>query len=216
MLPAEDGQGIFLHSRFPSPSLYHTLPTDCLLVVQSLHFLIDQSVAALRSQTGLPRPEPHRIGRMGCVQAKPGSMDDLSAKGLDKLKQEYGYRARGGPGYMGSRRSTSQRQLQADPRGRRRPPVSRGKECGGGGSDSGGGGGGGAGKLGGAEVERAGNGSSGNVFGRPSQGDEEETVEGWPKWLVNNVPRRFLEGLVPKSADSYRKIDKVMKSVDIV
>lgn len=88
-----------------------------------------------------------------------------------------------------------------------------GKEGSGGGGDGDSGGSGG--KLGGAEVERAGNGSSGNVFGGLSQG-EEDTLEGWPKWLVNNVPRRVLEGLVPKSADSYRKIDKVMKSVHIV
>lgn len=38
---------------------------------------------------------------------------------------------------------------------------------------------------------------------------EDELVDGWPRWLVNNIPRDVLAGLVPKSADSYIKIDKV-------
>ncbi|XP_016475992.1 putative serine/threonine-protein kinase At1g54610 [Nicotiana tabacum] len=38
---------------------------------------------------------------------------------------------------------------------------------------------------------------------------EEELIDGWPKWLVDNIPREALAGLVPKSADSYDKIDKV-------
>ncbi|KAJ8765774.1 hypothetical protein K2173_014896 [Erythroxylum novogranatense] len=37
----------------------------------------------------------------------------------------------------------------------------------------------------------------------------EELVGGWPKWLVQNVPREVLAGLVPKSADSYDKLAKV-------
>ncbi|PHU20192.1 putative serine/threonine-protein kinase [Capsicum chinense] len=39
--------------------------------------------------------------------------------------------------------------------------------------------------------------------------EEEELIDGWPKWLVDNIPRQVLAGLVPKSADSYDKIDKV-------
>ena len=38
---------------------------------------------------------------------------------------------------------------------------------------------------------------------------EDETVDGWPKWLVDNVPREALAGLVPKSAESYIMINKV-------
>ncbi|PKA63550.1 putative serine/threonine-protein kinase [Apostasia shenzhenica] len=38
---------------------------------------------------------------------------------------------------------------------------------------------------------------------------EDELINGWPRWLVNNIPRKVLAGLVPKSADSYVKIDKV-------
>ncbi|PKU63283.1 probable serine/threonine-protein kinase At1g54610 isoform X1 [Dendrobium catenatum] len=37
----------------------------------------------------------------------------------------------------------------------------------------------------------------------------DELVDGWPRWLVNNIPKDVLAGLVPKSADSYVKIDKV-------
>ncbi|KAJ8541483.1 hypothetical protein K7X08_002299 [Anisodus acutangulus] len=39
--------------------------------------------------------------------------------------------------------------------------------------------------------------------------EDEELVDGWPKWLVDNIPRKALAGLVPKCADSYDKIDKV-------
>lgn len=37
----------------------------------------------------------------------------------------------------------------------------------------------------------------------------DETVDGWPKWLVENVKGDVLAGLVPKSADSYDKLAKV-------
>lgn len=37
-----------------------------------------------------------------------------------------------------------------------------------------------------------------------------EFVEGWPKWLVDNIPRNVLDTLVPKSADSYIKLGKVI------
>ncbi|MED6188478.1 hypothetical protein PIB30_086348 [Stylosanthes scabra] len=36
-----------------------------------------------------------------------------------------------------------------------------------------------------------------------------EFVDGWPKWLVDNIPRHVLDSLVPKSADSYIKLGKV-------
>ncbi|KAL1295420.1 hypothetical protein AAHE18_19G210000 [Arachis hypogaea] len=34
-------------------------------------------------------------------------------------------------------------------------------------------------------------------------------VDGWPKWLVDNVPPQVFGGLVPRSAESYKMIDKV-------
>ncbi|KAK7316989.1 hypothetical protein RJT34_00856 [Clitoria ternatea] len=36
-----------------------------------------------------------------------------------------------------------------------------------------------------------------------------ESVNGWPKWLVDNIPANVLANLVPKSADSYKKLAKV-------
>ncbi|TKY60377.1 serine/threonine-protein kinase [Spatholobus suberectus] len=36
-----------------------------------------------------------------------------------------------------------------------------------------------------------------------------EFVDGWPKWLVDNIPQNILASLVPKSADSYDKLGKV-------
>ncbi|XP_059309990.1 probable serine/threonine-protein kinase At1g54610 [Lycium ferocissimum] len=48
-------------------------------------------------------------------------------------------------------------------------------------------------------------GTSGN--GRKIGGDE--LVDGWPKWLVDNIRKEVLVGLVPKTADSYDKLAKV-------
>ncbi|KAJ8544093.1 hypothetical protein K7X08_028604 [Anisodus acutangulus] len=56
---------------------------------------------------------------------------------------------------------------------------------------------------------RIGNDSShrGTSGGRKIGGDE--LVDGWPKWLVDNIPKEVLVGLVPKTADSYHKLAKV-------
>lgn len=39
---------------------------------------------------------------------------------------------------------------------------------------------------------------------------KDELVDGWPRWLVDNIPSKVLAGLVPKSADSYEKLAKVI------
>nr|XP_004292510.2 PREDICTED: probable serine/threonine-protein kinase At1g54610 [Fragaria vesca subsp. vesca] len=39
--------------------------------------------------------------------------------------------------------------------------------------------------------------------------DDDELVDGWPKWLTDNISKDVLAGLAPKSADSYDKLDKV-------
>ncbi|KAK7350853.1 hypothetical protein VNO77_09855 [Canavalia gladiata] len=36
-----------------------------------------------------------------------------------------------------------------------------------------------------------------------------EFVNGWPMWLVDNIPKNVLANLVPKSADSYEKLAKI-------
>lgn len=43
----------------------------------------------------------------------------------------------------------------------------------------------------------------------------DELVDGWPKWLVDNIPKEVLAGLVPKSADSYDKLAKVSFSIHL-
>lgn len=66
------------------------------------------------------------------------------------------------------------------------------------------------GKLIGREEKEGVNG--GNVSRRIFMEDEEEDEElaqGWPKWLLDNVSRKVLAGLVPKSAESYDKLAKV-------
>ncbi|KAJ0041197.1 hypothetical protein Pint_27033 [Pistacia integerrima] len=45
------------------------------------------------------------------------------------------------------------------------------------------------------------------VVKKKIEGDE--LVDGWPKWLVDNIPPDVLASLVPKSADSYDKLAKV-------
>uniref|UniRef100_A0A0E0IF20 [RNA-polymerase]-subunit kinase n=1 Tax=Oryza nivara TaxID=4536 RepID=A0A0E0IF20_ORYNI len=43
---------------------------------------------------------------------------------------------------------------------------------------------------------------------QPAPRREDELVDGWPTWLLDNVPREALQGIVPKSADAYDKIAK--------
>lgn len=57
-------------------------------------------------------------------------------------------------------------------------------------------------------------GSDGGVVTRrssvsPKLDNSDELVDGWPKWLTDNVPKDALDGLIPKSADAYDKLDKV-------
>lgn len=37
----------------------------------------------------------------------------------------------------------------------------------------------------------------------------DEYVDGWPKWLVDNIPSSVLATILPRSADSYEKLAKV-------
>ncbi|XP_050208151.1 probable serine/threonine-protein kinase At1g09600 [Mercurialis annua] len=52
------------------------------------------------------------------------------------------------------------------------------------------------------------NGGVGKVSHLKKIGDDDH-VGGWPKWLVDNIPKEALAGLIPKSADSYDKLAKV-------
>lgn len=42
----------------------------------------------------------------------------------------------------------------------------------------------------------------------------DEFIGGWPRWLVENVPKDALAGLVPKTADSYDKLAKVIMNFE--
>ncbi|KAL5818570.1 hypothetical protein ACOSQ4_022412 [Xanthoceras sorbifolium] len=122
---------------------------------------------------------------MGCVQAKNSTYSPPPA--LEKLKVESGYVK----GVSGGRVIVVKN---------------------GGGSGGGGGGGGGEKRVSreGERVKNVGGGGDGvsRKSVRKKIGDD-ELVEGWPKWLVDNISREVLASLVPKSADSYDKLAKV-------
>lgn len=122
---------------------------------------------------------------MGSVQAK--NSKSSPAKGLAKLKTENEHV---GTGMLGQRRSTGQRYNERELGGGRirRPELPVVPER----SDEG-------------KVIN-GDGKRDLQWGNAEDG---EVVDGWPKWLIDNVPSEALEGLVPKSAESYHKIDKV-------
>lgn len=122
---------------------------------------------------------------MGCVQGKHSVNSSPTPGGLEKLKMESGYVGKGD--IAGHRRSTGQRYS-----GRLPKPEQPTRKYNGG---------------------RAGNGEerklsdTGTV--RFVEFGGEEVVDGWPKWLTDNVPREVLGGLIPKSAENYDKLAKV-------
>lgn len=122
---------------------------------------------------------------MGCAQGKYSVSSSPTPGGLEKLKMESGYVGKGD--MAGPRRSTGQRYS-----GRLPKPEQPTR------------------KYNGA---RAGNGEerklsdTGRV--RFVEVGGEEVVDGWPKWLTDNVPREVLGGLIPKSAENYDKLAKV-------
>ena len=124
-------------------------------------------------------------------------------RGLEKLKMENGYMGKGG--FVGHRRSTGQRYSEQGRVYRPEPP----KKLNGFGSADGVVAGGAAGKEGnfnGNEKQR----SNETVEKRKVLVVGDEMVDGWPKWLIDNIPKEVLGGLVPKSAESYDKLDKVI------
>ncbi|KAK9949883.1 hypothetical protein M0R45_005393 [Rubus argutus] len=142
---------------------------------------------------------------MGCIQTKTNSPTH-GPRGLDKLKVDHGYVTYvkgGGEGRPDGSKASAKETVKLV---RFNAEVK---------ADSGGGGGGAGGKgVVNRETERGGNGGGGggNVSGRllvKQTGGDDDIVDGWPKWLVDNVPPDVLDGLVPKSADSYDKLCKV-------
>ncbi|WJX20576.1 [pyruvate dehydrogenase (acetyl-transferring)] kinase [Trifolium repens] len=133
---------------------------------------------------------------MGCVQAKPleseGSSDNNNNRGLNRFKMENGYIP--SSDFVPHRRSTgAQTKTHLDKnktidhkQPRKHRVVVDGK--------------GGKGKR---------DGDLKDSKKHLNKCFEDEMVDGWPKWLVDNVPIQSLAGLVPKSAESYKMIDKV-------
>ncbi|KAH9757697.1 protein kinase domain-containing protein [Citrus sinensis] len=131
---------------------------------------------------------------MGCVQAKSSMNSPHGGGGLYKLKMENGYV--GNKALMGHRRSTGQR-YNGKETGRFQKlelPVNY-DDFENGGEE----------KVSGEQRVR----DNGTGSGKSGGGVDGELVNGWPKWLTDNIPREVLAGLVPKSAESYDKIDKV-------
>ncbi|CDP11433.1 unnamed protein product [Coffea canephora] len=140
---------------------------------------------------------------MGCTQGRP-SMNS-PPPGLLKLEMENGYDAKGG--YAAARKSTGQRHYTIGAGGnygRGRTTSSAENK----GSQEK--------KLINLEVQTyssSANGGVGTASVRTSSsrrdGEDGELVDGWPKWLIDNIPRDALEGLIPRSAETYDKIDKI-------
>ncbi|CAN6162970.1 unnamed protein product [Urochloa humidicola] len=143
---------------------------------------------------------------MGCAQAKPsrGSPARSDGRGIDRLMRDYAYRP--GPTAAASRLSDPLPVPDRAPAAAKDHPA----------------------------YSRRGAGSRRSTTGKTPDDDEaaepphppapplpphapsssrrheeEQLVDGWPTWLLENVPREALEGIVPKSADAYDKVEKV-------
>lgn len=154
---------------------------------------------------------------MGCVQAKSLDLEGPDYKGLDKLKLDNGYVP--STDFVSHRRSTGQRHepikddydrvqhqrqrvQQQQQQQRKHHKVDSGVVGNGGEGHNN------KGKLVGRERRRVTRRDDDNKLANKAC-FEDEMVDGWPKWFVDNVPAQVLSGLVPKSAESYKMIDKV-------
>ncbi|KAL5987797.1 hypothetical protein ACLOJK_035551 [Asimina triloba] len=142
---------------------------------------------------------------MGCVLAKD-SMHSPRQSSLGKMKVENGYVGGAGGGGGGGRgRHPKQRAAAKEParlsRREQRNPYVAHLDGGGGGSDDG--------RVVTRLGEKEGGGRSHRTSSSMQSSSADEVVYGWPKWLTDNVPKEALMGLVPKSAESYDKLDKV-------
>lgn len=138
---------------------------------------------------------------MGCVQTKPSMNSPPRGTSLDKMKLQNGYT----PAAQRRRSSAGQDTRQGPPRTTRSArgvgtgKYQQQKENNGGGK-----------KERNREVEEL----PRQPKVRPVVEEEEVVmVDGWPKWLTDNIPTEALAGLVPRSADSYVKLDKVSQHI---
>ncbi|XP_010027349.1 probable serine/threonine-protein kinase At1g54610 [Eucalyptus grandis] len=146
---------------------------------------------------------------MGCAQSRPSRTSP--SHGREKLKLQGGY-VKADKG-RGNNKPASRREAKDN-----KIVIAVGSAA-----ERSGGVGGGANKAvsRGLGKERAKSKSDGNVGNdnvlsdqrvnnkKINGGGGDDLVDGWPKWLLDNVNKDFLAGLVPKSADSYDKLAKV-------
>ncbi|CAK7346743.1 unnamed protein product [Dovyalis caffra] len=144
-------------------------------------FLITEPLVSLKKKGTATRPRK----AMGCAQGKSSVNTSPAPGGLEKLKMESGYKGKGD--IAGHRRSTGQR-YSGSLYNPEQPTKKYNEGRAGGGEDR---------KLNEADRDRF------VEFGG------EEVVDGWPKWLTDNIPREVLAGLAPKSAENYDKLAKV-------
>ncbi|XVF15019.1 hypothetical protein REPUB_Repub09cG0113400 [Reevesia pubescens] len=135
---------------------------------------------------------------MGCVLGKCISTHSPPQR-LDKYKQEYGYAKRGDDHVLKLSGNLGNGMLVVRHERENKDVAAAGMVNGGGIKAT-------------REVEIVrSNNANGNVsetnVSKKIGGDE--LVDGWPKWLVDNIPAEGLAGLVPRSADSYDKLAKV-------
>ncbi|XP_058080566.1 probable serine/threonine-protein kinase At1g54610 isoform X1 [Magnolia sinica] len=137
---------------------------------------------------------------MGCVQAKPSMHSPPS--GLNKMKTENGYVGRSGihgrppkQRYSGKEPARiSRHERRNDAAGAAATSIDVRSEDG---------------RVLTREGGKEGGGLSQRMSSSRQSSGGEEIVDGWPKWLTDNIPREALVGLVPKSAESYDKLDKI-------
>ncbi|THG03313.1 hypothetical protein TEA_011324 [Camellia sinensis var. sinensis] len=152
---------------------------------------------------------------MGCTQGKPSS--NSPPWNLQKLKMENGY-AKGK--YNNNNNVEARRSRPESRKSSAARPMPRISSAGHSGSIGSGTGGREEPKLITREVIKkdsggrgGGSGGGGNIPKRMNRslnlGGEEEMVDGWPKWLIDNIPKEVLAGIVPRSAESYDMLDKV-------
>eukprot|EP00268_Persea_americana_P013435 TRINITY_DN15900_c0_g1_i12.p1 TRINITY_DN15900_c0_g1~~TRINITY_DN15900_c0_g1_i12.p1 ORF type:complete len:595 (-),score=116.95 TRINITY_DN15900_c0_g1_i12:378-2162(-) len=132
---------------------------------------------------------------MGCVVAKPSP--DSPPGSLEQMKMNYGYagasrgRAAGPvklpPAKFSGRLSSNEQRDEAAGAAANVGAIAKDRKV--------------------LSGERRGDGKVSRPASVKSGGDE--VADGWPRWLTDNIPREALAGLVPKSAESYHKLDKI-------
>ncbi|KAI3761810.1 hypothetical protein L1987_52232 [Smallanthus sonchifolius] len=125
---------------------------------------------------------------MGCVQGKPSppyNRQQSRGPGLNRLKSDNGYAAGGNE----EKPNVAQKVFDE-------MPVKENNHVG----------------VDDVNVRKEGAQNDGNVSQRIGVGKKigaDELIDGWPKWLVDNIPPEILAHLVSKSADSYDKLAKI-------